>query len=49
MALEGTMLLVDERIAIFPYIFGIDLRYVLSLGLFGVVAVVSILKKVFKK
>ncbi len=38
LALDASMLVLDERFSIFPLIFGLDLRYVLALGLvcFGV-------------
>jgi hypothetical protein len=35
LALDASMLVLDERFSIFPLIFGLDLRYVSALGLVG--------------
>ena len=52
-ALDASMLLLDEQFTIFPYVYGFDIRYLLSLGItlftVGAVLVVKGFRKVFKK
>ncbi|HEV2120777.1 MAG TPA: hypothetical protein VGS11_11845 [Candidatus Bathyarchaeia archaeon] len=49
LALNAFMLLLDERFAIFPFVFGFDIRYVLTFVIVGIGAVASVVKKMFKK
>ena len=49
LALDVAMLLLDERLAIFPLVFGLDLRYVLTLGLVGIGAIGAVARRVLKK
>ena len=49
LALDATMLLLDERFPIFPFVLGLDLRYILTLGLVGLGAVGAVVRRVFKK
>ena len=49
LALDAAMLLLDERLAIFPLVFGLDLRYVLTLGLVGIGAIGAVVRRVLKK
>ena len=48
MVLQVTMLALDERFAIFPYVFGLDIRYVLTIGMIGVSTVAGIVRRFFK-
>ena len=43
MDLYALMLLIDERIHVFSYILGMDIRYLLTIGMIGFVAVASII------
>jgi hypothetical protein len=49
LALDAAMLLLDERLAIFPLVFGLDLRYVLTLGLVGIGAIGAVVRRMLKK
>lgn len=49
LALDAAMLLLDERLAIFPPVFGLDLRYVLTLGLLGIGVIGAVIRRVLKK
>jgi len=49
LALDAAMLLLDEQLAIFPLVFGLDLRYVLTLGLVGIGAIAAVVRRVLKK
>jgi hypothetical protein len=49
LALDAAMLLLDERLAIFPLVLGLDLRYVLTLGLVGIGAIRAVVRRVLKK
>ncbi len=49
LALNVLMLLFDERFAIFPYLFGLDIRYVLTIGFVGLEAVTAIIRRAFKQ
>jgi hypothetical protein len=47
--LNALMLMIDERISVFPYIFGLDIRYLLTLGLVGLGLVGAGVRRVLKK
>jgi hypothetical protein len=49
LALDASMLLLDERFPIFPLVFGLDLRYVLTFALVGIGVVGAVVRRVFKK
>ena len=49
LALDAAMLLLDERLAIFPLVFGLDLRYVLTLGLLAIGVIGAVIRRVLKK
>ena len=49
MGLNALMLMIDEQISVFPYISGLDIRYLLTLGLVGLGLVGGGLRRVFKK
>jgi hypothetical protein len=49
LALDASMLLLDERFPIFPLVFGLDLRYVLAFALVGIGVVGAVVRRVFKK
>ncbi len=45
MGLNTLMLLMDEQIHIFPYILGIDIRYLITIAMMGFAAVASIVRR----
>jgi hypothetical protein len=49
LALDASMLLIDERLAIFPLVFGLDLRYVLTIAVIVVSTVGATIHRVVKK